>query len=207
MEKTQKETVIVSVDVETTGESPCTSSCVMIGVAVVKPCKNLSPETPDSEWIIEKKAWYLKQVPGREPSNRCWTSFWLGNVELWNQIQTKAIEPTEAMADFCDWYRKLTETYNCTFIARPASFDWQWLNCVYDEFGPKEKKPLPFSITCVSTIIKFLRMCGISEKDTIDPLFVNPRIQMTHFADDDALYQAYMYQRLINWAEEKLKFE
>ncbi len=31
-----------------------------------------------------------------------------------------------AMQFFSDWYTNMMEKYNCVFVARPASFDWQW---------------------------------------------------------------------------------
>jgi DNA polymerase III epsilon subunit-like protein len=198
MNDIQKENVLISVDVETTGESPVTSSCVMIGCVVFKNV-DVDSETLDTDWIIEKKRWCIDEVPGRPMSERCRKEFWSNNSELWNYIKQNCVSPTVAMESFTNWYGDLLSKYNCVFIARPSSFDWQWLNCIYDEFGPTKKPLLPYSVTCVSTMCKFLGMIDVDWNKTIKPLFDHPRLKMTHFSDDDAAYQAYMYLRIIHW--------
>lgn len=60
-----------------------------------------------------------------------------------------------------DWYVNLIEKYNCRFIARPSSYDWQWINCLYEEFKPIGKPRLPFNIFCLSTMKKICEDIGI----------------------------------------------
>lgn len=202
----QKPNILISVDVETTGESPGTSSCVMIGCVVFKN-SDINPETAQSEWVVDKRRWSIKEVPGRPMSDRCRREFWDKNKDLDEYIKSTAVEPSVAMADFAAWYADLISKYNCKFIARPASFDWQWLNCIYDEFAPANKPPLPYSITCLSTILKMLEFIGVDYDTVIKPLFDHPTIKLTHYADDDALYQAYMYLRVVHWMKKNIQIK
>ena len=202
----EKETIYISVDVETTGASPCTSSCNMIGCVVFKDI-NITPETPQPEWIIDKKHWCIREIPGRPMTKVCNDSFWIKNRDLLEYINTNAIDARDAMIDFSNWYKFYSDKYNCVFIARPSSFDWQWINCLYEEFGPANKPVLPYSIICLSSIFKTAIMLGIDWNNTIAPLFEHPTIKLTHYADDDALYQAYMYLRITHWLKKNLKIK
>lgn len=193
----QKETVYISVDVETTGESPVTSSCIMIGCVVFRDY-DVDVNTPNEEWIIDKRHWCLQEVKGRPMTEKCRSTFWNKHIDLLEYIRSNASEPSHIMLKFALWYKNLLEKYNCIFVARPASFDWQWINCVYDEFGPSDKPSLPFSITCISTLKKVAEMFGMPSSH-----IEHHNIHMTHYADDDALYQAYMYLRINNWIKNK----
>jgi hypothetical protein len=192
---TTKPSVTVSVDVETTGESPCTSSCVMIGCAVLL---NSDVSVSSKDWILEKKSWCIREIDGRPPSERCWNEFWVGNTDLWEHIKKNAVDPRVAMKDFAQFYDDITSKYNCSFVAAPSSFDWQWIKCLYDEFGPVDKKPLPFSINCYSSIRRVCMELGLDRK-FIEELTSHPDLKHTHYADDDALEQGYSYLRLTQW--------
>lgn len=96
------------------------------------------------------------------------------------------------MAQFAAWYKPYAIAYTCVFIARLASYDWQWLNCLYEEFGPENKPKLPFSIRCISTMWSACEML-INSKDIN---MEHPTLHATHYADNDAAYQAYMFLRL-----------
>ncbi|XWV26566.1 hypothetical protein QJ857_gp0501 [Tupanvirus soda lake] len=202
MNKT-KENVFVSIDVESTGDSPSTSSCVMIGCVVFRNI-DVMKETSDAEWIVDKKRWCIEEIPGRPMSDRCYREFWSKNQELWKYIKSHAVDAKTAMKSFSDWYSHLLSSYNCTFIARPSSFDWQWINCIYDEFGPDNKPPLPFSIICISSIIKSFGFIGLNWENIIKPHLDNQKYVMTHYADDDALYQAYIFVKTIAWLKNNM---
>ncbi|XWV25304.1 DNA polymerase III subunit epsilon [Tupanvirus deep ocean] len=198
-----KENVFVSVDVETTGDSPCTSSCIMIGCVVFRNI-DVTKETSDHEWILEKKRWCIEEIEGRPMDDRCYREFWSKNQQLLEYIKSHAVDAKTAMKSFAEWYSNILSSYNCTFIARPSSFDWQWINCIYDEFGPENKPKLPFSIICVSSIMKLFGFLGFSWDNIIKPQLDDQRYGMTHYADDDALYQAYMFVKTMAWLKNNM---
>lgn len=191
-----KETIYISVDVETTGMSPATSSMVMLGVVAFKDV-DVNLDTGDSEWIIDRKHWCLEEIENRPMTTICYDSFWSKQTSLWYYIKRNALAPTEAMTLFAKWYGDLAAKYNCIFVARPASFDWQWINCVYDEFGPRDKPVLPYSIRCISSMAKIFDLLNLNS--TYNTLIAHNRFKLSHNAEDDAVYQAYMYIRITYW--------
>ena len=200
-----KRPVIVSLDVEATGTSPVTSSVVMIGMVAVWGDARPDPATDRSEWVIDEKFWCLKQQHDRKPSEACWTEFWLKNMTVWDFIQQHQMDNAQAMQEISDWLRALNKdklVLRLEFVAHPASYDWQWLNCVYDEFGAavRDKFPLPYSITCSSTLDKLLRRTASNERAYTDFL-KNNKMRHSHLAHEDALKQAYQYLRMLQWME------
>lgn len=84
------------------------------------------------------------------------------------------------------------------------SYDWQWINCMYDEFGPQEKIRLPHSCVCLSTTFKNAEMLGLGRSEVAE--FVkNPVVMHTHFADDDAYEQGYAYLKVCYYMRTQLK--
>ncbi|QKF94356.1 ribonuclease H [Fadolivirus algeromassiliense] len=200
MSNQQKQKIIISVDVEATGDSPATSSCVMIGAVAV--LDDIVPDpTKKGDWVISQKAWCISEIENKPPSKDCWNGFWLKNQELWNHIKAQQLSPFQAMAEFAAWYRELNKKYVVRFLAKPASYDWQWINALYDEYGPENKLKLPFSIICLSSLLKVVDIVGADWKD-ID--LRDPTMPHTHYADEDALGQAYAYLKLVDWMKKNL---
>ena len=195
--------IIISFDVEATGPSPATSSCVMLGCVAVY--DNIDPDpTKLDDWVISSKVWSIKEQPNRPPEKRCWNDFWVENKELWKHIQQNAIPPQEAMKEFAEWYKDLNKKFIVKFVAKPSSYDLQWLNCLYDEYGPEKKLKLPFSITCLSTIYKMLEMLNV-DMNLISKLTHSDALPHTYYADAVALGQAYAYLKVTNWMKNNLK--
>lgn len=192
-----KPEIIISIDVEATGTSPATASCNMIGAVAV-----LAGVDPDEkDYVVSKLRLCIEELPNRPMDDRCRREFWERNDEnkaLLNYIRENAEPPADAMKRFADWYSELLKSYDCwNFLMRPSSFDWQWVNCLYDEFGPKDKPDLPFSHLCLTTAQKFFaHLSGIPVRE-IRQRIVCPNVKHTHYADDDAHEQAYCYLKLL----------
>jgi hypothetical protein len=203
---TEKINAILSVDIEATGNSPCTSSCVMIGCALVKDFGGKFDPDPNkqAEWLLEKKAWCIKEQSNRPPEKRCWEQFWLNNMNVWKHVQDHAISPNEAMLQFHEWYRSIIEKYNIKVVCKPSSYDWQWINCLYDEFGPENKLTLPFSCLCLSTMYRMLEFIGC-KRSFITKLTSHENFKHTHLSDDDALEQAYAYLKMSYFIKHNVK--
>jgi len=197
-----KLSVIVSIDVETTGESPSTASCIMIGCAVLL---NIDPSLEIEKFLIQKKQWCINEIDGNKISEKCWNEFWTQNQSLWNYIKSNSVSPEVAMNDFHQFYEEITEKYHCIFVAAPSSFDWQWINCLYNKYVSEKKFSLPYSIRCYSTIKKLCLELGMSEQ-FINDITCHPSLQHTHLADDDALEQGYAYLKLTHWLKQNIKF-
>lgn len=197
---TNKQQILISVDIEATGDSPATSSCVMIGAVAV--LDNINPDPiKKSDWVISQKAWCISEIKGKPPNADCWKNFWLKNMELWAHIQKNQVSPNQAMSEFAKWYGELADKYTVKFLARPAAYDWQWINALYDEYGPNNKPKLPFSAICSSSLLRVIDLVGVDRK-TLD--LEDPTMPHTHFADEDALGQAYAYLKLVDWIKKNL---
>jgi len=183
----------ISIDVEATGTSPATSSCVMIGAVVMY--EDVDPTTDD--YVIEKRQWCLEEQHGRD--ERCWNEFWLKNMPVWEYIQEHKRPVIEVMAEFATWYHSLQKSYDgLYFVMKPASYDWQWINALYDEFGPVDRPTLPFSNRCLSSMIALTREITTLSGNALDKLITCPTVKHTHMADDDAHEQGYKYLRLLH---------
>jgi hypothetical protein len=185
--------VIISIDVEATGKSPATSSCVMIGAVAM--LEGVDPD--ETEYVVSKRQWCIEEQEGKGRDKRCWEEFWLKNMPVWEYIQEHKRPPESIMAEFASWYAGLSRKYTgLQFVMKPASYDWQWINALYDKYGPADKPTLPFSNICLSTLIKATRDKTKMSGNVLNRLTKCPDFEHTHMADDDAHEQGYRYLKL-----------
>lgn len=183
MESNQRR-IILSLDIEADGPAPLVHNCLMIGLCAVA----LDIDPKDKEWIIDKKCWCLKEQEGCQPDQKCLNEFWSKYPELRQFIRDNEQDVTIVMQELSDWLRLLNKKYIIeTWIARPASFDYQWINCLYHKWQPLNKFPIPFSIQCLSSMYKLLGFI----KHKAD--YRSKDLPHTHNALDDATGQAYQY--------------
>jgi len=195
--------IIISLDIEATGDSPATSSCVMIGAVAMY--DNLNPD--ENEYIIDKKQWCIEEQDGKPIDKRCWDEFWLKNMNVWEHIQKNKKHPKIVINEFGEWYSDLLKNYdNVKFVMKPASYDWQWVNALYSEYRSAESPNLPYSCLCLSTIYSFVEKCLKVDRETLKEITKCKEISHTHFADDDAHEQGYSYLKL-KWLIKNSKFE
>ena len=101
------------------------------------------------------------------------------------------------MQELSDWLRVLNKKYNITkWVAKPASFDWQWINCLYNKYLPNNPFPMPFSIKCISSMLDVCKLIKFTPKD-----LKSPDLKHTHNALDDAKEQGYQFLRLTRQLE------
>jgi broad specificity phosphatase PhoE len=209
--KAAKPLVVVSLDIEADGPSPVTNSCLQLGLVVLALPSGDEPGYPvpgDYSWLVERRGWCLEPQPGRVADERCMEEFWANNKGQLAHIRAHAQPAPVVMAEFAAWYAALLEKYTVkAWVAKPASYDAQWLNALYEEFGPvsgaapglapeasvsKPTKPtLPFSFTCLSTMYKMASLLGIHPRVSRDE-----SLPHTHDAVDDAAGQAFQFLAL-----------
>ncbi len=178
---------IISVDIEADGEAPTVSSCVELGIVVAD---------ADTGCIVDRRNWMMKNPAGHVATQRCIEEFWHKTPENRAhliEIHASGVTPQVAMAEFATWWKETKDrATRCTWIARPASYDWQWVNGWYEKFGPADKVALPFSVTCLSTMIRTLETLFFLKKE-LDESFAALPTKMTHTAVEDAEHQLGMY--------------
>lgn len=188
----EKETVVISFDVEATGSSPVNGSMVMLGIVVVRE----SAPIPDKnrKWYIDKQSWCIKEYNRRD--ERCMNEFWSKYPVNLRYILEIAKEPRIVAQEISNYLAELGKKYKYYFLADPASFDWAWLIDFYDRFGPNNKTNLGYKSICMDSMEKALNFMGIPHNTSEDAKAYG--LQMTHMADDDAEFQAYQYLMLMN---------
>lgn len=189
-----KKSIILSFDIEADGPSPLVNNCLMIGICAIDP--SLDPIYPSNfnKFVIDSKEWCIKEQDGCVADQKCIDEFWSKNMNIYNHIKKNEKDVKIVMQELNDWIRELQKKYNITkWIAKPSSYDFQWINCLFNKYLPKYPIQLPFSITCISTMLKTCEMLNIKLNN-----LKTDKLKHTHYALDDAIQQGYMYLRMIN---------
>jgi hypothetical protein len=118
--------------------------------------------------------------------------FWSKHKDVLDYIRSHAVDAATAMTEFAAWYAELSNKYDIVaWVAKPSSYDMMWVTCLYEEFGPKDKPAIPFSIRCIGTLAWALNKAGFMPYDAVDKT-----LQHTHNAVDDAMGQAFTFLKL-----------
>lgn len=142
-------TIYLSFDIEADGPSPQHNNMLSIGIwgfnesgeEVVSWERNLFP-------LSNKRA---------DPNTM--VEFWAKNLDAWNYVNLNRVTVTSAFTELHGILAKLQCNYKIEWVAWPASFDWQWLNCYYQEFTTSNQETQWIKIghkaTCMSSIWSF----------------------------------------------------
>lgn len=191
---TEKKTVFISFDIEATGESPTTSSMVMLGcVACIVPEEGLVEEKKPHNWVLEEKQWCLEEVifTRKDENNRCWNDYWKKHLGVWEFIQKNKIHPATAMRQLSDWLSELSKTYVVKFVAKPAAYDWMWLKSCYDLYSTTSSFDIGFKAQCINGFKDAAEEAGFGK---IFAEYTTPKeLKLTHYAVEDALAQGYLF--------------
>lgn len=178
---------IISIDIEADGRSPTRHSMLSIGAVVCDEAGN----------VLETWERNLLPIPGREAEVECMEEFWSKHPEAWDYATTNAVEPSKAMKDLIDLFLRHGGKEAVEWVAKPAAYDWQWLNGYYAMFREPDWPDIGFSATCISTMKKAaVEMCTLTTRagwDTLEAAWTNGLPRNSHRALDDARYQAMVY--------------
>lgn len=137
-----RDNIYLSFDIEADGPSPSVNSMVSIGIYGFN---GVGDEVVSYQRNIKPCSNRIVDIPTKE-------RFWDKNPDALNFVQTDQVSAEECMSEISDLYKGLKEkNYKIVWVARPSAFDWQWLNCYYNEFGPDDKPNIGFSASCIST--------------------------------------------------------
>lgn len=187
----------VSVDVECDGPDYGVHSCRMLGLAVSRPYPNLpgilNPARSGS-WCEHKLRYCLEKTPGTRTDPQTMEQFWSVNQELAAYIQAHARPASEVARQVQGFLSSLTTESRLVFVAKPTSYDLPWLRQILID-GAVETDLIPHSSVCISSLLKGLDFLGINRKE-VNATVRAEELPHTHFADDDALGQLYMFLQL-----------
>lgn len=201
-----KEQIFLSLDIEANGPSPTTNDCLQIAVAACTYHEAPSNYNRD-EWLVSTLDLCFLPQENRKEDEQTMNEFWSKYPEILDKIRQNAKDPTENMNRLVAWLKMLENDYEIVeWVAAPAGYDWQWLNCMYNSYPPTEKYNLPHSCKCLSSMKKIIR--NWPTFSDIDG-FLNvgcEKFPHTHYAVDDAVEQAYKYLRLTNFSKSPYKY-
>lgn len=184
-----KSTLMLSFDIEATGDSPSSGSMVMLGICAIH--KGVTPEQDRFKWIHSEREWCIQEYNRRD--ERCWNEFWLKQQAVWHHIQKHAQSAHQVAAEIHEYVSELKKTYTIEWWADPAAYDWMWLKSFYDLFRPKNAIDLGYKAECMNGNENALKLLGLTRTE-ISKLTTPPKewnLQANHHALDDARYQAY----------------
>mgnify|MGYP000312516762 CR=1 FL=1 len=146
-------------------------------------------------------------LQGHEPDEdtmNWWKSTEDKSKEL-ERIQANARDVVQVMGDLSKLITSLMKKHELKrmiWIARPASYDWQWLNCYWNEYllkcSEEERKAaprMPHNSTCVSTMRDvYTNVNGLTKKQVSEELEKCAQgLEITHNPLDDCRTQAKWY--------------
>jgi hypothetical protein len=181
-----------SFDVETDGDNPMMYSMRSIGLALYE---GRDHTLVDQLYITISPQEDQEGVPFA-PDPHTMREFWDKHPEQWRDVNTSTVSPQEAMASLAQWLHRHYETFLVKFVARPANFDWMWLKCYYEKYGPPKKPKIGYFCHDLSALMRAYQKChGVQDKKK----FMNQlsrEAPYTHNALDDAVCQGRMYMSL-----------
>jgi hypothetical protein len=194
---TDKKTIYISFDVETDGPNILLNSCIMLGIAVSKPLDEITSFENEEDWTLLKQCWCIKKVGNTHENKKTIEEFWSKNKELYNHIKLYEISPATVSTKLDNIIYKLEDKYKLVYVARPTSFDIPWVKTILDYIP---SNTLSHTGLCISTMLKVCDYIGI-DRDVINKVIRNDKLPHTHYADDDALQQLYMFLQLKNFLQ------
>lgn len=186
----QTETIFASFDVESDGDNPLTHSMVSLGIALfTESSHDIGKKSPFDTFYVT-----IKQQKGKAAQESTMTDFWSKRPREWAHVTENPDEPEEAMRKLAYWLAKY-EKREMKWVASPAHFDWMFLKCYYECYGPKQKPNIGFA--CYDLVSMIL---AHSIENNLHPASLKSSLSQdmpyTHHALDDAKYQGVIYMNM-----------
>ena len=178
--------VYLSFDIEADGDAPSVNNLLSIGIFAF--------DSSGSEVTTYQRN--LFPHPTKVADERCIREFWDKHPEVSAFVKTNQVSPEQCMQEIADFYTGLkTKFAKIKWVARPAAYDWQWLNCYYHEFGPADKPSIGFKARCISTMFDVYKSNNQMTQEEEDAAWneMTAGYAMTHNPLDDAKFQAVLY--------------
>ena len=177
-----KTEIYISSDIEATGPIPGEYSMYELGASVVgKESENFFAEIDllNDNYVLDALGSCGRTIE-----------------ELKNRANT--IQPQTAMVNFAEWIKKVSEKGRPVFVAFNATFDWMFVHWYFHKFLQYS----PFGISGLDIKAYYMGMTKCSwaktSKKNIPSRFLSLRSH-THNAVDDAIEQAEVFQKILNY--------
>lgn len=176
-----------SVDIEADGSCPRLSNMRSIGIVVYN----------DQGDELESWERNLFTVPTFCEEEETMVEFWEKHPGAWKHVNTNQIPPQLAMEELKDLYLRHGGSAAVEWVAKPAAYDWQWVNSYYCQFKKKDWPSIGFKATCISTIkstlVNFIGVTDEARWKGMESIWTTDLPKESHRALDDARYQGAVF--------------
>lgn len=191
----ERKKIFISFDVEADGPSPAINNCLQIAFVACRYHEKPDPENK-SEWLIDTLDLCLLPQVRKSPDEATMRDFWSKYPDILQKILENGKSASTQMRALSDWLIGLEKEYEIDkWVAKPAAYDWQWLNSIYYfyTFSNDNRYNLPFKAECISTIQATLKYFNCYDLAMLDYNCGKNKLPHTHYALDDAIEQAFLY--------------
>lgn len=189
MNHSNKTSAFASFDVETDGNNPMQHSMRSIGIALFS---GHTSKMVDTFYVT------IKPLPGYTVEPSCMINFWDKHPNQWESVNTDTVDVKDAMTSLSNWLLKHSKHYCIKWAAGPCNFDWMFLKCYYEKYGPINKYDIGFFCHDITSLIRaYIVMHNIKNKREFMTSLSNEH-EYTHNALDDAIYQGVSYMSIRN---------
>lgn len=123
--------------------------------------------------------------------------FWSKHQDQWKRATEGAVDPHVVFERFNSFLLGLEARHHVVWVAKPAAYDWQWLNTYWHQYKPAEGPVARFAFKahCTSTLFwVYCEQRGIPRSDWAKATQeLSEQLPHTHDALDDARQQACLF--------------
>jgi hypothetical protein len=185
MSSTSTYPLYASFDVETDGNNPLQHSMRSIGIVLFD---------TNARVVGTFYQTFVPQPHGTVEA-KCKLAFWDRHPLLWEEVTSNAVPIAHGIARLVTFLQSYPRG-NIKWVASPANFDWMWLKCYYEHYGPPHKPDIGFFChDLVSLLRSYTLLKGIKNKMQLLKKLSGNR-EYSHHALDDAMYQGIVYMNL-----------
>ena len=186
----QSETIFASFDVESDGDNPLTHSMVSLGVALfTESSHKIGNKSPFDTFYVT-----IKQQNGKVAQKSTMKDFWSKLPKQWAHVTNNPDEPVAAMRKLATWLDKYRGR-SMKWIASPAHFDWMFLKCYYECYGPAQKPSIGYACYDLCSMM-FAHCMENNLNQSHLKRSLSQDLPYTHNALDDATYQGVVYMNM-----------
>lgn len=173
----------ISVDVETSGPNPGLYSLLSIGA-----CTILTP----------RQTFYIELQPVSDNAKA--EALAVSGLSM-EALKEKGTPPDKAMSQFEEWLAEIVPGKQPVFVAFNAPFDWMFVNDYFHRY--LGRNPFGHMALDIKALYMGLEKTAWSKTKmrNLGPRFLDGK-QLSHNALQDAIDQAVILEKLLEWEEE-----
>ena len=203
------DSVFAHIDIEADGNSPYANNMISLGVVF----------TDKTGKIVGEFLGDIQELPNHKADPSCITEFWErdeNNRKELQRIRENARPAFDVMKDLNKYIADMNPK-RVTWVARPAAYDWQWINYYQNYYLSKggkgslinHPKRQAFKSVDASTMRDIFMSQWNLKRDQMEEQCKewtkDCGFKMTHNPLDDARYQAVIYHKIFDALSENKK--